>query len=298
MFSSTIIPTINRATLAKAVASVLDQSFTAADFEVIVVNDSGQPLPSAEWQHSQRVRVIDTNRRERSVARNTGAAIARGKYLHFLDDDDYLLPGALEAFWKLDQSSQAIWLYGSYQTIDNSGNLVDEFHPGLQGDIFPILVAGESIPFQVSLLRAADFFTAGSFDSEPEIIGVEDRDLGRRLSVRGHVAYTPTLVAQIRIGEQGSTTNWQTIHESDRWGREKALRMRHALRYLHRSVSSAYWRGRVCRAYLASAEWNLRRGSLLTAVSRLLAALSFTGYHALAPAFWRGIRNRSDEDRH
>jgi glycosyltransferase involved in cell wall biosynthesis len=83
-FCSTIIPTINRSTLSRAVYSVLDQAFTGADFEVIVVNDSGQPLPDMDWQHSERVRVITTQRRERSVARNTGAAIARGKYLHFL----------------------------------------------------------------------------------------------------------------------------------------------------------------------------------------------------------------------
>lgn len=297
MFSSTIIPTINRATLAKAVASVLDQAFTTADFEVIVVNDSGQPLPSAAWQHSERVRVIDTNRRERSVARNTGAAIARGKYLHFLDDDDYLLPGALDAFFKLDRIGKAIWLYGSYQTINNNGDLVKEYHPSLYGDVFPVFVAGESIPFQVSLLRATNFFAAGCFDCEPEIIGVEDRDLGRRLAMQGTVAYTPTVVAQIRIGEQGSTTNWQTIHESDRWGREKALRLHHAFEHLHRSVGSSYWRGRVCRAYAASAEWNLRRGSMSTAVSRLLAALSFTGFHTLSPTFWRGLRIRPDEDR-
>lgn len=292
MFSSTIIPTINRATLSKAVGSVLDQPFTAADFEVIVVNDSGQPLPSMDWQHSECVRVIDTNRRERSVARNTGAAIARGKYLHFLDDDDYLLPGALSAFWQLDQAGGGVWLYGSYQTINNDGDLVDEFHPELSGDIFAILVAGESIPFQVSFLRAADFFTVGGFDCEPEIIGVEDRDLGRRLAVRGTVAYTPFVVAQIRIGEQGSTTNWNTIHEGDRWGREKALRMQHAFRHLHASASSNYWHGRVCRAYVASAGWNLKRGNLFTAVSRTTAALSFTGYRVFVPSFWRGLRTK------
>ena len=56
-----------------------DLRIEAADFEVIVVNDSGQPLPDMDWQHCPRVRVIDTNRRERSVARNTGAAIAQGK---------------------------------------------------------------------------------------------------------------------------------------------------------------------------------------------------------------------------
>ena len=74
MFSSTIIPTINRSTLSRAVQSVLDQQFTQDEFEVIVVNDSGNPLPDMPWMHSLRVRVIETNRRERSVARNTGAA--------------------------------------------------------------------------------------------------------------------------------------------------------------------------------------------------------------------------------
>ena len=41
MFSSTIIPTINRGTLSRAVLSVLEQDFSADDFEVIVVNELG-----------------------------------------------------------------------------------------------------------------------------------------------------------------------------------------------------------------------------------------------------------------
>jgi glycosyltransferase involved in cell wall biosynthesis len=172
IFSSTIIPTINRPVLSGAVYSVLNQSLKDADFEVIVVNDSGQPLPEMDWQHSERVRVIDTQRRERSVARNTGAAIARGKYLHFLDDDDLLLPGALEAFFKLDQTSESAWLYGSYQTVDNDGHLVEEFHPGITGNISALLVAGESIPFQASLIRTGEFFLAGAFD--PNLSYAED----------------------------------------------------------------------------------------------------------------------------
>src|SRR4030067_3850837 len=104
MFCSTVIPAIGRPTLSRAVHSVLDQSFTADDFEVIVVNDSGAPLAEADWQNSERVRTMHTNRRERGVARNTGAAIAKGGYLHFLDDDDVLLPGALQAFWEFDQT--------------------------------------------------------------------------------------------------------------------------------------------------------------------------------------------------
>ncbi|GIK40316.1 MAG: hypothetical protein BroJett011_41490 [Chloroflexota bacterium] len=292
IFSSTIIPTINRSTLSGAVYSVLNQSFKTADFEVIVVNDSSQPLPDMDWQHSERVRVIDTNRRERSVARNTGAAIARGKYLHFLDDDDLFLPGALEAFWELDQKNEAAWLYGSYQTVDNEGNIVAEFHPDISGNIFALLVAGEAIPFQASLLQAKQFHATGGYDSVPDIIGVEDRDLGRRIALSFTIAYTPTVVAKIRIGEVGSTTNWATLAESDRRGREKALSAQHTYARLRASAPSSYWHGRVSRAYFASMMWNLKRKNIFTAASRATAGLAFAGWHTFSPSFWRGLKTK------
>jgi glycosyltransferase involved in cell wall biosynthesis len=292
MFSSTIIPTINRSTLSRAVCSLLDQAFTSADFEVIVVNDSGQPLPEMAWQHSRRVRVISTNCRERSVARNTGAAIAQGAYLHFLDDDDMLLPGGLAAFWKLAQEApEAAWLYGSYQTADTAGKIIYEWHPGITGNIFALLVSGEGIPLQASLLQAQPFQAAGAFD--PTITGVEDRDLGRRIALSGTVAYTPAVVAKIRIGELGSTTNWARLAEDDRWGREKALNAQNAIARLRASATSAYWNGRVSRAYFASTVWNLRRKNIFLAISRVTAGLTFAGWHTFSPGFWRGLTSKT-----
>jgi len=300
MFCSTIIPTIGRPSLSRAVHSVLDQNFRPAEFEIIVVNDSGKPLADMPWQHSEKVKVVNTNHRERSVARNTGAAIARGKYLHFLDDDDILLPNALDAFWQLDKTNpDAIWLYGSYQSVDNNGILVEEIHPKTWGNIFALVVAGESIPFQTSLLNTDHFFAAGCFDSEASLIGVEDRDVGRRLAARGPVAYTQTIVAQIRIGEQGSTTDWSIIGEGDRWGREKALslpgssaavRASTNLCRVRGAVNHAYLRGRSCRAYIASTIWNLQRRNLLIAVSRTLTGFLLPGWDILRIDFWRGLR--------
>lgn len=298
IFSSTIIPTINRSTLSRAVCSVLNQEFSAADFEVIVVNDSGQPLPAMEWQHSERVRVITTNRRERSVARNTGAAIARGKYLHFLDDDDMLLPGALDAFWKLSQdTSNASWLYGSYRTVNNDGNLIEEISPGITRDIIALLVAGEALPLQASFFEAKQFFAAGAFDST--ITGVEDRDLGRRIALCTMVAYTPVVVAQIRIGEEGSTTNWAILAEDDRRVREKVLSMQNAPHRLRASANSLCWYGqpirsycygRIFRAYIASMVWNLQRKNWLIASSRAIASLAFVGPQSLTKDFRLGIQ--------
>jgi len=290
MFCSTIIPTVNRPTLSRAVGSVLNQDFHADDFEVIVVNDSGQPLPDVEWQHSSRVRVIRTHQRERSVARNTGAGLAAGRYLHFLDDDDVLIPGALQAFWQAANTSDASWLYGFWRTVDNAENLRDEFRPDLQGNIFALLVAGEGLPLQASLVRTEHFFETGGFDCRTAIIGTEDRDLGRRMAMHGLISCVHALVVQIRAGQQGSTTNWSALAEGDRLGREKALDAQHALSRLRASTPAGYWRGRVCRALLGSMLWNLRRRNLPTATSRARTSLLFSGSNTLSSDFWRGFR--------
>jgi glycosyltransferase involved in cell wall biosynthesis len=291
VFCSTIIPTINRPTLGRSVCSVLDQSFEEADFEVIVVNDSGCPLPEDDWQHSRRVRVIDTIRRERSVARNTGAAIAKGRYLHFLDDDDILLPGALNAFWDISREDQAGWLYGFWRTVDNNGNIVEEFCPELSGNIFALLISGEGIPLQSSLILAEDFFRAGGFD--PAITGVEDRDLGRRLSLLVDIAFVPIVAAQVRIGRVGSSTDWTRLAEEDRWGREKALMAPGSFARVRSSTETSYWHGRVSRAYMASTVWNLKRNHLLTAASRAAAGLYFAGIHFFQRGFWQGVREET-----
>jgi cellulose synthase/poly-beta-1,6-N-acetylglucosamine synthase-like glycosyltransferase len=79
MFCSVIIPTIGRTTLDRAILSVLNQDFSQDEFEVIVVNDSGNPLPDPKWQGSQNITMLNTNQRERSFARNSGAAYSKGK---------------------------------------------------------------------------------------------------------------------------------------------------------------------------------------------------------------------------
>jgi glycosyltransferase involved in cell wall biosynthesis len=290
MFSSTIISTINRPSLSRAVESVLDQDFHVEEFEIIVVNDSGKPLSGAAWQKSEQVRIVCTNCRERSVARNTGAAIALGKYFHFLDDDDIMLPGALNALWELAQSKpDANWLYGAWRTVDNDGNTVEAFEPKLSGNIFALLVAGESLPLQASLLCAETFFDCGGFDSK--FSACEDRDVGRRMALLGDIASTSKYIAQIRIGEIGSSTNWSILHESDRQGREKALLAANSFRRLLTSATAPYWHGRVARALFASMVWNLKRGDVPMAASRFMAGLAITGLQPLSRGYWRGIRN-------
>ncbi|MGD2156274.1 MAG: glycosyltransferase family A protein [Anaerolineales bacterium] len=298
MFISTIIPTIGRPSLSRAVESVLEQKCSVGGFEVIVVNDSGERLPEASWQHSERVRVISTNRHNRSVARNAGAAIARGKYLHFLDDDDWMLPGAFESFWKLTNSSQATWLYGAFRLVDNSGKTITEIYPGEIGNCFIQLIAWEWLPLQASIIDSKAFFAVGGFASLYSLLGgFEDIDLSRQIAGYYDIDRTNMVVACIRAGDQGSTTNYTDMFEQNRQSREKALSLPGAFKRIKASARSSlsrseYWYGKITYYYLASIRWHLQRKRLFAAVSRSVYALvSFTtaGRYLLSTDFWLGV---------
>jgi len=178
---------------------------------------------------------------------------------------------------------------GGWRAVNNDGILVEEFIPTIKGNIFALLVAGEGLPFQASLVKTDIFYKAGAFD--PTINGVEDRDLGRRIALLGEINYTSFITAEIRIGQQGSTTNWGIIAEDDRWGREKALNAPNAFHRLHSSAHSNYWRGRVTRAYIASWIWNIKHKNWLISLSRFLSGISFSGISVFSQAYWKGIRH-------
>jgi glycosyltransferase involved in cell wall biosynthesis len=96
---SVIIPTFNRATiLPRALRSVLSQ--TERDFEVVVVDDGSSDATDAIVAafDDPRVRYHAQHNAGPSAARNSGAALARGDFLVFLDSDDELLPSALELY--------------------------------------------------------------------------------------------------------------------------------------------------------------------------------------------------------
>ncbi len=292
MFCSTIIPTISRPTLDRAVNSVLSQEVTDFEFEVIVVNDSGQPLPKADWLDDDQVHVFNTNRRERSVARNTGAACARGEYLHFLDDDDWLLPGAFEQFRKLTQKMpEAVWLYGGTQLVDRANHPLIQLHHGLRGNCFVQIMAGEWIPLQSSFIRAQTFFDIRGF--LPGLSSTQDVDLCRRAALIGDFAETEVLVSCVGMGELNSTTNRAKHLDYARWAREQILNMPGVFPRMRASATQDFWVGRMARLFLTSMVWNLQHRKLFTAGSRAvfgLASLAVGTPYFFSGAFWQAVR--------
>ena len=298
MFCSTIIPTIGRESLDRAVQSVINQDFKENDFEVIVVNDSGLPLTPAVWQQSNLITIINTNRRERSVARNTGAAIAKGQYLHFLDDDDWLAPDALENLWKLANQSNANWIYGSTQLVDRKGEPIIQLHHQMNGNCFIQVMAGEWIPLQSSLIEAEAFFSVGGFDSQ--LSGPEDIDICRKISRQWDMVFTKSVIAFIGMGIDGSSTDYNKSLLDSQKAREKILLDQPGVfKRMHDSADTDYWFGKIARIFLSSILWNIGNKRFLTAVVRLLqviGAMIVTIPHVLSIDYWKAIMKSHESE--
>ncbi len=99
---SVIVPVYNvEKYLSRCVGSILEQTFT--DFELILVDD-GSPDKSGELcdkyaKKDSRIKVIHKENGGVSSARNAGLDIAQGKYITFVDSDDWVAKNYLESLF-------------------------------------------------------------------------------------------------------------------------------------------------------------------------------------------------------
>ncbi len=295
MFCSVIIPTIGRETLSRTVQSVLTQKPFPGEFEVIVVNDSGRALPPALWQADHRIRLKHTKKRKLCVARNTGAAAARGEYLLFLDDDDWLAANALAHFWQLaHENDHPAALFGNFELVDNNGSILSRHGLRRSGNCSIQLVSGLWIQVAAVLLRADVFFALGGFS--PQFSTSEEIDLFNRVSLHHDIFSMDNVVAQVLRGEGWQTTvNYALVYENNRYARDIALSHPGALYRLWQSVENGYWYGRFFRLYATTMFWNLfRKRKYFTALSRgfwAMAAFLLAGRHIFTRQYWHGVHD-------
>ena len=101
--------------------SIVNQQ-TKYKFLVVVIND-GSPDDSREklrrYEGLDNVVIIDQENRGFSGARNTGLKHIKAKYVTFVDSDDRMMPGAIEAMMKEAMDQDADIVEGSYKTFYN-----------------------------------------------------------------------------------------------------------------------------------------------------------------------------------
>lgn len=164
------------------------------------------------------------------------------------------------------------------EIFDEERQTAEAVRPQCEGDLFPLLFAGETFPLQASWLRREAFFQAGCFD--PLAVPAEDVDLMPRIARRGNTARTDCLVARVRVHHPGTTTTAaDRATDLFRVLPERWLQAPGTFAHLRRHTNGdPFWAGRCARQYLEP----------LAARRRLGRAA-----HFLSPPFWRGLRRVS-----
>ncbi len=109
-----------------ALTSIFQQELPSATLEVIAINDCS-PDDSAtvlqQWSAVEprlRTQTLEVNSGA-GLARNAGLAMARGRYVAFLDPDDSYPPGALAALLTAAESSDCPMIRGNIIEFDEQG---------------------------------------------------------------------------------------------------------------------------------------------------------------------------------
>ena len=147
---SVVIPTANRPHyLPRAIESAM-AGMNAGDAEVIVVPngpDESWRKAMVPYQRNPSVRVIRISEANANIARNAGLADARGEFVRFLDDDDYLIPEGAIKQYELIEAAGVDVVSSSVKLVDAGGRCFDVWH---QPDIKD-LCAAVTGPWRVCL---------------------------------------------------------------------------------------------------------------------------------------------------
>src|SRR4051812_26490436 len=168
---SVVIPCFNQARfLGKAVESVLSQ--VDVELEVIVVNDGSTDETvqvASQFFADPRFRLINQKNAGLPAARNRGLRESAGKYLNFLDSDDWLAADMFRTLsTALDQNPDMAFAYCDIQMVDAQGAPGETFSVGsareiTSGDIFGSLVLSGYFPPQTVLIRRSILEEIGGF---------------------------------------------------------------------------------------------------------------------------------------
>jgi len=111
---SIIIPCYNVGSyIEQCIDSILSQSYKS--LEIIVIDDGSTDNTGEILKHynDSRLKIIHQKNAGLSAARNTGLKVAKGKYIAFVDGDDFIEPGYIEKLVKtLEQNKSDISICG------------------------------------------------------------------------------------------------------------------------------------------------------------------------------------------
>ena len=210
---SVIIPNYNYARyLPQAIDSVLTQTY--APLEVIVVDDgSRDDSLKVLKSYGERIHWVTQRNQGVAAARNHGARLSQGRYLAFLDADDYWLPTKLERqMERFDQAPELGLVYCGVDEFNESGasHLRQD---GMEGWVLSELLLMRRPAFfgggSGFVLPRALFGEVGGFDES--LSTSADWDLACRLAAWRPFGFVPEILLKYRLHRSNMHANVQVM---------------------------------------------------------------------------------------
>lgn len=209
-FISIIIPTLNEENYIPRLLKSLTVQ-TLKNFEVIVSDgnsDDETKNKTLAFAHLFPLQLINSTCRNPSFQRNTGAKVARGKYLLFLDADTFVHTTFIEDLTTLLYKEKPD--YAATSIDFDSQELFDHFWSGMMNTLKPFFnklgkphMAGHNLIFS----RTA-FYKLRGFN--PRVVHSEDFDLVERAAkkhLKSRTFLKPTvIVSSRRFDREGRLT--------------------------------------------------------------------------------------------
>lgn len=175
---SVVVPCYNHGDfLAETLDSLQAQTYT--DYEVIVINDGSTDKPTVTLLQSlqrPRTRVIHTENRGVSAARNRGISEASGDYILPLDADDKIAPDYLELAVDVLEAGQDVAVVYCERILFGEREGVEPLP-----DYDPNALLMDNCIYPAAVFRKTDWKAVGGY-SEKMVYGWEDWDFWISLS--------------------------------------------------------------------------------------------------------------------
>ncbi len=192
---SVLIRSMDRAFLAQALDSIALQTYPNIEVVVLSVRADHRALPS----HCGRfpLRLVPTEQSVlRSAAANRAMDAARGEFLVFLDDDDWMMPGHIARLAEvLSKHEQAMAVYTGIGLVDGDGKPM--------GQVFDLpfdairQMSGNLMPIHAVLFKASVLLQGCRFDESLDRL--EDWDFWLQLARLAPMVHLPGVSAVYRI---------------------------------------------------------------------------------------------------
>jgi glycosyltransferase involved in cell wall biosynthesis len=272
LFFSIIIPTYNRSQFLKsAIDSVLFQNFS--NFEIIIIDDGSiddTKIVVDEYKNvDYRVSYFFQNNSERAISRNNGASKAKGKFLIFLDSDDFFSNPdhlcKLYDFIKNNNFKEGLYFTGAKIKSGDKFTLTRDY-PDEELNKIDFFINESIIPARVCLSKS--IFNFMKFDDE--CIVVEDTVLWTLVKEKYSVFYVPIFSVTYLLHDDNSVN----IKISNAYlKRLKGLRKLFHYYKIGKKIPYKTKQTQLNRCYLGVAEFYLNKDKLVFSKLWIIASI-------------------------